>query len=340
MCPKNLKDLRIRKILIIGLNCLGDNLLLTPAIAKIRDTFKDAEFDIIIGPEGIAFANDHPWFSRKIVLDWRKSVFKFIGDANRTRYDLIINFRNSPLPFFLRGKYKMNFYWQDFLSEKSYTHESKRMLDFIAPYFGKEQNAQLCFPISKKDRDAVEIYLKDLGIKNSDILVVLNPAAGRGRKQWPSEKFSGMARELVKTYVDIKIILTGMQKDRETCERVKSDIENGAVFNMAGKTSLKELAALLEKADLLVTNDTDTLHLASAVHCPVVAIFGPTNPYRYGPVGTKNVVVYSNLDCFPCNEKRRCRRNYMCLEKISVEQVAKSAMLILDEKKQPHLFDL
>lgn len=340
MCPKNLKDIKIKKILVIGLSCLGDNLLLTPAIARIRDTFRDAEIDIIVGLRSVEFAQDNPWFAKCIIFDKRRNIFRFIGQVNKNRYDLIIDFRNGLLPFFLRGKYRMSFYRQEFLSEKSYTHESKRMLDFIAPYFGKEQNIHLHLPLSRKDRDAMDERLRSMKVKNSDMRVVLNPGAGGSGKKWPKEKFAALAGELSGTYGDVKIFITGSAGERTLGEEIKKLAGNGNIHNLAGETTLRELGALLEKTDLIITNDSGTMHVAAAVNCPVVAIFGPTNPYRYGPVGTKNIVVHSKLDCFPCKNRRKCRKNFLCLEKISVDQVMKAAMLILDEKEQPLLFDL
>jgi len=340
MCPKNLKELKIKKVLVIGLSCLGDNLLLTPAIAKIRDTYRDAEFDIIVGLRGIDFAKDNPWFARYIVFNKRENIFRLIGQVNKTRYDLIVDFRNSLLPFFLRGKYKMTFYRQEFFSEKNYTHESKRMLDFIAPYFGKEQDIRLYFPLPKKDRDSMEERLRSMGIRNSDMRIVLNPGAGGSDKKWAKEKFAALANELFSTYGDARIFITGVAGERPLGEEIKKLVNHGNIYNLAGETTLRELGALLEKSDLLITNDSGTMHMAAAVNCPIIAIFGPTNPYRYGPVGTKNIVVHSKIDCFPCKNRRRCRKNFLCLEKISVDQVMKSAMLILDDKEQPLLFDL
>lgn len=340
MCPKNLKDLKIKKILIIGLNSTGGNLLLTPAIAKIRNTFKEAEFDIIVGLNGSEFAKDNPWFTRYIVLDKRKNIFRFLKQANKNRYDLIVNFRNSPLSFFLRAKYKMSFYRQAFFSEKNYTHESKRMLNFIAPYFGTEEDIHLYFPLSKKDRDSMEERLRLLGIKNSDLLVVLNHGTDNYGKTWPKERFISLIKEIFKTYEGVKIFIIGTVDEKTQGEEIKKLFNGNNIYNLAGETTLKELGALLEKSDMLITNASSAMYLAGAVNCPVVAIFGHTNPYRYGPIGTRNIVVHSNLDCFPCNGRKRCRKDFLCLEKISVEQVLKAVMLILDEKEQPLLFDL
>jgi len=182
--------------------------------------------------------------------------------------------------------------------------------------------------------------LKSLGIKNSDIRIVLNPGAGREERHWDKEKFAEVAKELFNTYGDLKIFITGVESEKQLCEGIKNGINSNSVYNLAGKTSLKELAALLEGMDLVITNDSITMHMASAVNCPIVAIFGPTNPYRYGPIGTKNFVVHSDIDCFPCKNSKRCRRNYLCLKQVTTQQVIKPAMLILDEKEQPLLFDL
>ncbi len=346
MCTKDIAKYNIKKILIIGTSCLGDNILLTPAIKRIRDTFKDAEIDIVIGPRAIEFAVDNPWFSNYIVykkgrrLTWIVNLIKLLNKLNTKRYDLIVDFRNSIMPFFIRGRFRITFFLKEFFSEKTFTHEAERVLKFIEPYFGKEDNISLFFPISKKDRDDMEIFLKLIGVRPSDRIVIFNPGGRADKKRWSEEKFAEVGKELLENYNSLKIIITGTVKEDKIAETVKELIGSTDVFNLAGKTTLKQMAALLEKASLIITNDTGTLHLASAMHCPTVAIFGPTNPYRYGPIGTKNIVIHSNIPCFPCNEKRRCRKDYLCIKEITPSEVIKSAMLFLDEKEQPLLFEL
>ncbi|MDD3726327.1 MAG: glycosyltransferase family 9 protein [Candidatus Ratteibacteria bacterium] len=345
MCPKDIKNYPVKKILIIGTSCLGDNLILSTSIKKIRDVFENAEIDIVIGPRAVEFAVDNPWFSKYFVYEKGKrmmrivNIVKLINKINTKRYDLIVDFRNSLLPFFLKGKFKMTFFLKELFSEKTFTHEAERIVNFLTPYFGKEENISLCFPLSKRDRDDMDVFLREMGIKPSDRIVIFNPG-GKAKKRLSDEKFAEIGKALLKNYDSLKIIIIGANYEEEIGKRIKELIGSNDVFNLAGKTTIKQLAALLERASLMITNDTGTLHLASAMHCPTVAIFGPTNPYRYGPIGTKNIVIHSNISCFPCNETKRCRKNYLCMKQITSEEVIKAAMLFLDEKEQPLLFDI
>ena len=339
MCPKNIREFDIRKILIIGLSCLGDNLLLTPAIKRIKETFPEGEFDIVVGPRAIDFVLENPWFENYFVYDKKKNIFKLIKKLREKKYDLIVDFRNSLLPFFLRGKFKLTFFIKEFFSDKIYTHESERILNFIKPFFGSEKEIKLYFPVSAIHREKIKEMFRSYNIKNSDTVVVLNPGANFEKKRWKKENFAEVGKELIKTY-DAKIFIIGGKKERELTKEVKELINHKNVVDLGGKTNLRELAALLEKTDLMITNDTGPMHLASAMGCPVVAIFGPGNPYRYGPIGVKNCVVHADMDCFPCRVEDKCKIDFECMKRISVEQVLKAAMLILDEKQQPYLFDL
>lgn len=340
MRPKNIKKHGLKKILLIGDTSLDGNLLLTPAIKKIKDAFPDASADIIVEKSSADFVVDNPLFSEYIIYDRKKNLLRLVKKARRKRYDLIIALRNPFLPFFIRGKFKLSFFWQDFFSEKTFTHESERMLNFLEPFVGREENKiNFYLPVSKKHRDAVETRLKKLAIKNSDTLVIINPGFVPKEQKWQNSHYASVANKLIRTY-GAKIIFTGSKDDKHIIRAVMDEVKNENTYDFSGQINLKELAALIEKADLLISQSNVPVYLACSVKCPVVAIFGPGNPYRFGPRGTKNLVVHSSLDCFPCNLHFTCNKNYMCLEKISPEQVLKSAMLLLDEKEQPLLFAL
>ena len=337
--PLKIKDYPANSILIIGLSSLGDNLLLTPAIKLIRETYKKAQFDIIVGSRATEFARGNPWFSEIFVLNKKKGFFRLLRRLRRKKYDLIFDFRNSLLPFFLRGRYKFTFFLHEFLSDKTYTHESERVLHFLEPYFGKVQDVQIYFPVSQSDKERMEKLLKSLGIKKSDAIIILNPGAAFPKKRWKMENFIETARQLLKEY-DAKIIVIGGMNEKGLAERIAGAVKSKDIFDFSGKTTLGELAALFQMSDLLITNDTGPMHLAAAVKCPVVAVFGPGNPYRYGPLGTKSYVLHTSLDCFPCKLEAKCRKKFVCMEHVSVEDVIKAVSLILDEGKQLHLFDI
>jgi ADP-heptose:LPS heptosyltransferase len=99
--------------------------------------------------------------------------------------------------------------------------------------------------------------------------------------------------------------------------------------NLAGKTSLKTLAALYEKAELLLTTDTGPMHIATAINTPVVALFGPTAPWRTGPFGVGHQIVSVKLDCSPCF-KRICPTT-SCMKDITVDMALESIEKILED---------
>lgn len=339
MCPKNIRDFEIKKILIIGLSCLGDNLLLTPSLKLIKDTFKKADIEIVVGPRAIEFAKENPLFSTYHIYDKRKGILRLVRNLRKKKYDLIIDFRNSLLPFFLRSKFKLTFFLKEFFSDKMFTHESERILKFIEPFFGKIEKIHLYFPVKNSSREKITELFKKWNIKASDIIVVLNPGGNFIPKRWDKKNFISLGKALIKEY-EAKIFVVGGEKEKNLTREIKEGIGDERVIDLGGKTTISELAALLEKSDLMVTNDTGPMHLASAVDCPVVAIFGPSNPYRYGPIGVKNYVVHADIDCFPCRVEGKCKIGFECMKRVTVEDVLKAARLILDEKQQQYLFNL
>ena len=102
----------------------------------------------------------------------------------------------------------------------------------------------------------------------------------------------------------------------------------GQIINLAGQTTVRQLTALLSKTALLISNDTGTVHLASAAHCPVAVLFGPGDWRRYGPYRTEYRIVSSGLACSPCL-KVACRKNFLCWQFITPEKVLKEIAPLL-----------
>jgi heptosyltransferase I len=126
---------------------------------------------------------------------------------------------------------------------------------------------------------------------------------------------------------DATIVLTGGPTDRAIVDEVRLALTGLPVVDVVGRLDLVDLAAVLAELDVLVTGDTGPMHLAAAVQTPIVALFGPSNPVRYGPVGTKSHVLRIDLPCSPCGQVRlppeRCRGHVPdCLHGIDVERVA------------------
>ena len=134
------------------------------------------------------------------------------------------------------------------------------------------------------------------------------------------------------------IVLTGADADRSQIDEVRRGLEGVPVVDAGGVLDLAALAALMAELDVLITSDTGPMHLAAAMGTPVVALFGPANPARYGPLAPVQRVLRVDLPCSPCGQVRlppeRCRGHVPdCMDGISVTSVVAAVMEVLDRSE-------
>jgi ADP-heptose:LPS heptosyltransferase len=165
-------------------------------------------------------------------------------------------------------------------------------------------------------------------------LVGVHASGGRESKQWHLGRFAGVARELAGAR-GATIVLTGSDADRALVDAVKRELAGVRVVDACGGLDVPALAALLERLDLFITSDTGPMHLAAAMGTPVVALFGPSHPERYGPRAALERIVRVDLPCSPCGQVRlppeRCRGHVPdCMDGITVSAVVRAANELLD----------
>jgi len=160
--------------------------------------------------------------------------------------------------------------------------------------------------------------------RNGRPLAVLHPGARWPSKLWPGASWARLAQWLQGR--GLQVAITGSAADRELSGSIATQA-GGAALNLAGRTTLAELAAVLLQARLAVTTDTGAMHLAAALGTPVAALFGPTAPWRTGPFGAGHEIVRLGLACSPCF-KRRCPEP-RCLEDLPVAAVQAACEKIL-----------
>ncbi len=156
-------------------------------------------------------------------------------------------------------------------------------------------------------------------------LVVLHPGARWPSKLWPAASWAGLADWLSRDQ-GFQVAVTGSGADRDLAAQICAQIREPAV-NLAGHTSLAELAGVLKAARLAVTTDTGAMHLAAALGTKVAALFGPTAPWRTGPFGEGHQILRLGLMCSPCF-KRRCPQP-RCLTDLPVAEVRTACEKIL-----------
>ena len=192
-----------------------------------------------------------------------------------------------------------------------------------------------CITVGPEDEQAVDRWLA--AAPPGAPLVAIAPGARSHLKRWPAPGFAAVADALVRER-GAQVLLVGDAEDRPTAEQVAAAMQY-APMNLAGRTTLRQLAALFRRMALVLTNDSACLHVAGAVGTPVVALFGPTDPVKYGPTGPRDSVVRLGLVCSPC-ERALCPYGHECLQWLPPRDVLAAARNALrDTTVRPELVE-
>lgn len=331
-------DRKIKKILIRGTNWIGDAVLTTPALAAVRQKFPDAEISILVKPWVAGLFENSPDIDRIIIYDDKKysrlcGKRKLISDLKKHKFDMAILFQNAfeaAFLTFLAGipvRYGYNTDGRGMLltnkialsDETLKKHQVWYYLDLLMPLGINIEKPELNLKIGNEDKTAALNILKKNRIKKGDLIIGINPGASYGHaKRWFPDRYARLAERLIERY-NAKIILFGSKDDKEVAAETAS-LSSHKLINLAGKTSLSEATALIERCRLFITNDSGLMHIAAALNVSVIAIFGSTSPERTGPYGKGHHIIYKNSECSPCL-KRECPTDFKCMELISVDDV-------------------
>ncbi len=216
-------------------------------------------------------------------------------------------------------------------------HEVERLLALARALGAPDRGAQMEFPLRPADHAAAEALLKGA----TRPLIGLHPAARDVTKRWPFERFAaaGIALQAARGGT---VVLLGGPGEREVAKQVAMEISRGGLrtkqesrgdaacspaplLDLAGRTDLGALGAVIGRLSVLVTNDSGPAHIAYALGTPTVTVYGGTSPARWGPPAAPQFRTLTNpVPCWPCNEQT-CPVGLLCLEGISVEEVVEAA---------------
>jgi len=327
----------VKNILIITLSNLGDIILTTPVLTKLHEEFPDAKIDVITGSVGKVIFNAHPAV-REIIPDKRSRNFADrlgqVLQLRKRRYDVAVDLKNSLIPYLIGARFhtRLNL-WQGANRHKKEEHLLKlsglRVGSFQPEDLSYMLDAEFFVPILPEDKK----YIDDLMSQDDQEkkIVVINAGAKSPLKRWGADKYAHLADMLIRDF-GCRIFLTGTEEDIETVKRVTSSMRETAT-DLCCKTSVGALAELMRRSSLVVTNDSAPLHVASAVNAPTIAIFGPFDEKKYGPLSVRSVTVKPHhFKCRPCN-KPSCEKNLDdgCISTVEVEDVFLAAKKMLLE---------
>lgn len=337
-----------RKILVVRPDHLGDLLFLTPALSRLRRGLPDAEIVGLVGPWGIPVLQsnyrldrligwDFPWFDRRprrSAPARYASLLQLARLLRAERFDLALQFRAdfwwgalavrlagipehvgfdvpAVRPFLTRA-----------LPVRHGRHAVEENLCLAEAVAGPGSGERLEFPVTETDRRrAAEL----LGTAAGDgPLVALQSGTGAPVKRWPIASLARLARRL-RDELDARLVTVGGAAERDQVHALGEQI-GSATIDLAGATTLGELAAVLERCDLALGPDSGPLHLAVAVGTPTIHLFGPADSRRFGPYGdpTRHRVIRSTWPCCPCNRldfPTAELPEHVCLQQISPDAV-------------------
>jgi len=335
----------ISRVLVVQLGDIGDVVSATPAFRAIRENFPQAAVAVLVREGFGGLLEDDPGLDRifdvrkrpGLLTDWILEPLRLIRELRRQRFDLVIDLRADD-----RGTYMSlvsgasiraamrygHMPWRDFF----YTHlvvppePDKRIrgaafqsLDVIRPLGIDTADPVPRLYVSEETLERVRHLLPERGAAgNARGRVTINPFARWKYKEWDYGKWAEVIRWMGKEtgYVPV---LVGSRDEQEAAARIAAAA--GAV-SLAGKTSLKELAALLSLSAFHVGVDSAAPHIAAAVGTATITIYGPTDWRDWAPEGKNHRIIRPRRDCVPCREKGcRGEGRSECLEGLGTDEV-------------------
>ncbi|WHZ15606.1 MAG: Lipopolysaccharide core heptosyltransferase III [Nitrospira sp.] len=325
-------------ILVIKLRHIGDVLLSTPVLRALREAYPDARLTLLLnrGTEGVLTHN--PDVNEVLCVEkgaWDAQL-RFVQMLRRRAFDCVIDLtdgdRSAVISLATGAPVRVGFNaehrWRGLLysavAKPRPTDRHRVDYDLCAlRTLGLDPKPGIpAVHVSQAEEQMVEAWLQENGLLPSEaspLLILLQPGARYSLKVWPHERFAQLADRLADKF-SCRILLGGDQREREIAELVARNTRCAPKV-AAGKFSLLQFAALVKRCALFVGNDGGAMHIAAAMGTPVVALFGPTYPQRWGPRGGPAQVIYKGLDCRACYHPTCLRGDDSCMQQITVDEV-------------------
>lgn len=331
---------RLRSILVASPNWLGDAVLALPVLANLRRSFPDARIALLVRSWLSPLFRSLPFVDELVELP-RTGELIWAATALRKRgFDVALLLPNSfrtALISRLAGIPHRVGYMADGRgslltvgvrpSSGMVLHQADAYLGLLRALKWDSWLRPTGFLLPPESDAEAEKLLTESGLSPDVRVIGIAPGASYGTaKRWPSERFAEVA-DLLADRLGIVAILFGSPQEAPLTRAVHERM-HGAAINFGGRTSLTELASLLRRCALLLTNDTGTMHLASALGIPCIALFGPTDPHRTGPLGLGHQVLHDPPACSPCRY-RNCPIDHRCMQALDVERVVAAAEAVL-----------
>lgn len=343
------------RILLIRPDHLGDVLLTTPALHALRKAKPDAEIHLLVGAWSAEVLGNYdeldlvltlpfPGFTRTAKGQWYSPYQLIVQSAYQMRrigYTSAVILRpdhwwGAMLAKFAGIPERIGYDLPDTLPFLSHpvkfepVHTVMQNLRLIEHWTGKikAEESIFRFPVQDNDQAFVREYLEKHGVQLGEAILCIHPGSGTEVKQWQEASWARVA-DLLSEQLNARVIFTGSQNELPLTQRIVQHMKQPALI-AAGDTRIGQLAALYQRARLVLGPDSGPLHLAVAVGTPTVALFGPADPAEFGSWGTtyKHAVLTAEIGCRPCrilDWSGDDPQFHPCVREISITQVLEAA---------------
>ncbi|HUU16633.1 MAG TPA: lipopolysaccharide heptosyltransferase II [Sedimentisphaerales bacterium] len=333
-------------------NWVGDIVMAIPALDCFRDSFPRTKIIGIVKKNAQGILRDGPWFDGFIDCDdkswagfWR--ITEQIRDYKADMAVLLSNSVRSALSVWLGGVrniygYRRNFRGIFLKGGPEPIRNNYRIVPMptteyylgICRWLGLNvpEKVQPRLFIGQQILERAESLFQKYGIRENDLVIGLNPGASFGvSKCWPPEHFAELA-ELCEKELGAKFLLLSGPGEEPIAQAVLKKSRADIINTYDDKVDLEMLKPLVQRCNLLITNDTGPRHYAVALDIPVVVILGPTNPDYTAANLDRTIVIRKEMDCSPCH-KKICPREHQCMTEITAAEVFTAAKKLLKEQK-------
>jgi lipopolysaccharide heptosyltransferase II len=348
---------RAEHILCVRLDALGDVLMTTPALRALKEAGPLRRLTLLTSPSGAAVAPllpelddcwtyEAPWMKATSARSDSRPDHAIVDRLRSGRFDAAVIFTvctQNPLASALlchladiplrlahcrENPYQLLTDWiADREPEGVVRHEVRRQLDLVAAVGARPSHERLSLSVPDGARRRVDGLLEGLKIRRGDRWVVIHPGATAPSRRYAPEGFARAARRLAREQ-GYRVVFTGGEAEAGLVESIRS-MAGVPTDSVAGLLDLPGLAALIEKAPLLIANNTGPVHIAAAVGTPVVDLYALTNP-QHTPWAVASRVLNHDVPCQPCYKSICPEGHHDCLRLVTPDQVVRAAVELVD----------
>ena len=341
--PSQLHEITARRICLVKPSALGDIVQTMPLLPALRDRFPHAQISWVVSSEFTNLLEGHPCLDRIIPYHRRgpiKSWLRLLHALRHHKFDLVFDLqgllRSAVMTWATRANLRVGL--------ETAREGAQGALHLTLPDTGRDVPAyarywrvaeelgvgylqqKTLISIDKHDREWTAQRLAQI----RGPLLAIHPGARWLTKRWPVEKFAVVACKAMRIW-DFATVIVGSSAEKQICDHLESllrrFVPSKLIMNLAGETTLKQLATTLCVSDVLLTNDTGPMHLAAGLGTPVLGLFTCTSPERSGPPGDQHKLVATHVEC-AASYKKKCPINgkdhLQCMEELETAPVIRA----------------